>query len=91
MNRDTLLAKVAEELGLSKKLVDDVSRVLINAIGDALSDNESVMLVGFGTFAVADRPEREGRNPQTGEKIRIPKKRVVKFSAGKALKEKVND
>jgi DNA-binding protein HU-beta len=54
-----------------------------------LADGDKITLVGFGTFSVGERSQREGRNPRTGEKIKIPASKVVKFKAGKTLSEKV--
>jgi len=61
----------------------------ISAVSDALATGDKITLVGFGTFSVGERSEREGRNPRTGEKIKIPVSKVVKFKPGKTLSEKV--
>ena len=58
---------------------------VLEGISDALKDGESVTLVGFGSFSIAARAARNGRNPQTGKSIQIPAKKVVKFKAGKSL------
>ena len=90
MNKNDLVAEVAESAGLSKadatKAVDSV----LDAITASLKKGDEVRLVGFGTFAVATRAASEGRNPRTGEKIKIPASKRPKFSAGKALKDAVN-
>ena len=61
----------------------------VSAVSDALATGDKITLVGFGTFSVGERSQREGRNPRTGEKISIPASKVVKFKAGKTLSEKV--
>lgn len=89
MNKQELVAVVAEKTGLSKadagKAVDGV----FEAVTDALKAGDEVRLVGFGTFAVAERAATEGRNPRTGEKIAIPASKQPKFKAGKGLKDAV--
>ncbi|MFN7710141.1 MAG: HU family DNA-binding protein [Holosporales bacterium] len=89
MNKNDLIAKVAELSGLTKadaaKAVDGV----FDAISGALKKNQEVRLVGFGTFLVTERAASEGRNPRTGEKIKIPASKQPKFRAGKTLKEAV--
>jgi len=60
----------------------------VSAVSDALATGDKITLVGFGTFSVAVRAQREGRNPRTGEKIKIPASKTVKFKAGKTLSEK---
>ena len=62
---------------------------LISAVSDALATGDKIALVGFGTFSIGERAQREGRNPRTGEKIQIPASKIVKFKAGKTLSEKV--
>jgi DNA-binding protein HU-beta len=90
MNKNDLIAEVAETTGLSKgdatKAVDGV----LDVITGSLQKGDEVRLVGFGTFAVAKRAASEGRNPRTGEKINIPASQRPKFTAGKALKDAVN-
>nr|WP_299440545.1 HU family DNA-binding protein [uncultured Rhodospira sp.] len=90
VNKNDLIAAVAENAELSKadatKAVDSV----FETITEALKDGTEVRLVGFGTFVVSERAESEGRNPRTGEKIVIPASRQPKFKAGKALKDAVN-
>lgn len=90
MNKNDLVASVANDSGLSKadaaKAVDSV----FDTISKALSSGSDIRLVGFGTFSVAQRRASEGRNPRTGEKIQIPASKQPKFKAGKALKEAVN-
>ncbi len=90
MNKNDLIAQVAEKAGLTKadatKAVDGV----FDCIGSALAEGNEVRLVGFGTFNVAQRAASEGRNPRTGEKIQIPASKQPKFKAGKNLKAMVN-
>jgi len=62
---------------------------VVSAVSDALASGDKITLVGFGTFSVGSRAQREGRNPRTGQKIKIPASKVVKFKAGKTLSEKV--
>ena len=90
MNKSELVAAVAELAGLSKADAEKATDATFAAISSALKDNDDVRLVGFGTFSVAARPAREGRNPQTGKSIQIAASRQPKFSAGKALKDVVN-
>lgn len=90
MNKNDLVAAVADSTGLSKadstKAVDSV----FDSITGVLKSGGEVRLVGFGTFSVAARAASEGRNPRTGEKIQIPASNQPKFKAGKGLKEAVN-
>ena len=90
MNKNDLVAVVADAAGLSKgdaaKAVDGV----FAAITDALTKGDEVRLVGFGTFNVSERASSEGRNHRTGEKIVIPASKQPKFKAGKGLKDAVN-
>tara|TARA_R110000868_G_scaffold83726_13_gene236485 strand:- start:580 stop:855 length:276 start_codon:yes stop_codon:yes gene_type:complete len=90
MNKNDLVAAVADSAGLTKadaaKAVDSV----LENITASLKKQNEVRLVGFGTFSVAKRAASEGRNPRTGEKIKIPASKRPKFSAGKALKDAVN-
>ena len=89
MNKQDLVAHVADAAGLSKadatKAVDSV----IDGITDSLKRGNEVRLVGFGTFAVARRAASKGRNPRTGEPINIPASKQPKFKAGKALKDAI--
>ena len=90
MNKNDLIASVAEAGGFSKadaaKAVDSV----LSAISASLSGGEAVRLVGFGTFSVANRKATQGRNPRTGAPIFIPASKQPKFKAGKGLKQAVN-
>ncbi len=85
MNKGDLVEKVAQGCDVSKAAAEQVLNGLIGAITDAVASGNKVTLVGFGTFSVAERAAREGRNPQTGKAIKIPAKKVVKFKAGSKL------
>ncbi|MBP6985551.1 MAG: HU family DNA-binding protein [Alphaproteobacteria bacterium] len=87
MNKNDLINYVANETGLKKSQACCAIDCCFEAISRSLSRQEDVRLVGFGTFTVSTRKATEGRNPRTGEKIRIPATRLPKFKAGKALKE----
>lgn len=89
MNKNDLITFVASETGLKKSQASSAVDSVFNAISRSLSRKEDVRLVGFGTFTVSTRRATEGRNPRTGERIRIPATRLPKFKAGKALKESV--
>lgn len=90
MNKNDLVAHVAEVAELSKADAGKAVDAVFDSIIDALKKGDDVRLVGFGTFAVAERAASEGRNPRTGEKISIPASKQPKFKAGKALKDAVN-
>lgn len=90
MNKADLIAAVAELASLSKADAEKATDAVFAAITTALKDNDDVRLVGFGTFSVAARPAREGRNPRTGKSIQIAARRQPKFSVGKGLKDTVN-
>ncbi len=97
MTKTELIDKVAEKTDLTKKDTGKVVNTAIETIMDYLSaeankskDNrDNVQIIGFGTFEVRDRQERKGRNPQTGEEITIPARKVPVFRAGKTFKESV--
>lgn len=89
MNKNDLVATVADRAGLSRKASEKAVAALFDSIQDALSKGDRVSLVGFGTFEVRQRGPRMGRNPQTGATITIPSTRVPTFKAGKALKDSV--
>ncbi|MBW1766322.1 MAG: HU family DNA-binding protein [Deltaproteobacteria bacterium] len=88
MNKGELVSEVAKVVGTKKQAQEAVDCV-ISTITKALKKKDTVTLVGFGTFKVDKRKARKGRNPQTGEEIKIKAKKVPKFVAGKALKEAV--
>ena len=90
MNKTELIAAVAEQAELSKKDAEKALKAFTDVIAAELVKGEKVQLVGFGTFEVAERPEREGRNPSTGKAMKIAASKSPKFKAGKALKDTVN-
>ena len=90
MNKTDLVNVVANETGINKKEVDAVVSATVAAISNALKAGDKVQLIGFGTFEVKATAEREGRNPKTGETIKIPAAKKPAFSASKALKDEVN-
>ena len=90
MNKTELVTKVAEETKLPKAKVQGVLDSIISSIGDSLKTGDKVSFVGFGTFEVSERGARKGRNPQTGKEITIQARKVVRFKAGKQLREDVN-
>ena len=90
MNKSELLNAVAEKSGLDKKAAEKAVGAVFSAITDSLVKGEKVQLVGFGTFDVKERAERESRNPRTGEPVKVAAAKVPSFKAGKALKDAVN-
>ena len=91
MNKAELITKMAEKSGLTKKDTETALRGFIESVTEALENKEKVQLVGFGTFETRERAAREGRNPHTGETMKIEASKAPKFKAGKALKDLVND
>jgi len=87
MNRKELVDAIAAKTGASKKDTEKFVSAFVDTVTEELKKGGQVSLVGFGTFKVANRAAREARNPQTGEKINIPARRVPQFKAGKALKD----
>lgn len=90
MNRTELVAAIAASADLKKTEADKALSALIEVVKSELKKGEKVQLVGFGTFEVAERAAREGKNPATGEKITIAACKAPKFKAGKALKDSLN-
>ena len=90
MNKTEFVAAVAEEAKLSKKDAQEAVNAFITVVTKALKKGDKVQLVGFGTFEVAKRAARTGRNPQTGKEMKIKASKAPKFKAGKALKDAVN-
>ncbi len=89
MNKTDLVELVAKKTGLTKKDSDAAVSAVLEGVEDTLAKGNKVQLVGFGTFEVRERKAREGRNPATGETIKIAAQKVPAFKPGKALKDKV--
>ncbi|MGM0968687.1 MAG: HU family DNA-binding protein [Bacillota bacterium] len=89
MNKTELVSTVVEATGLAKKEVVSVVEATLDAIESTLKEEGQVKIAGFGTFEVATRAARKGRNPSTGEEIDIPETKAPKFKAAKALKDAV--
>lgn len=90
MNKKELVAAIAENTEVSKKDVEKVLDGFINVVVDEVKNGGKVQLVGFGTFESAERGERAGRNPKTGEAVTIPASKAFKFKPGKAVKDALN-
>ena len=90
MNKSDLIDAIAQSADLTKAQAGNALDGALSAIKDALGKNDSVTLIGFGTFKVGKRAARTGRNPRTGAEIKIKAAKVPKFTAGKALKDAVN-
>ena len=90
MNKTELVAAVAEKAELSKKDAEKALKAFVDVVSEQLVKGEKVQVVGFGTFEVTERKEREGRNLQTQEPMIIPASKAPKFRPGKALKDMVN-
>ncbi|MDZ4793143.1 MAG: HU family DNA-binding protein [Bacteroidota bacterium] len=89
MNKAELIAKVAEDTGITKTEANAALDSFVEAVTKTLKGGGKVTLVGFGTFSVSKRAARNGRNPQTGEVIKIKARKVAKFKAGKELAGKM--
>ena len=85
MNKAELIAKIAEDAGITKTQANATVDSFVDAVTKTLKKGDKVTLVGFGTFSVSKRAARNGRNPQTGAVIKIKAKKVAKFKAGKEL------
>ena len=90
MNRNELVDAVAGQADLSKSAANKAVDAVFEAITGALKEGGEVRLVGFGTFSVAQRAASEGRNPRTGEKIKIAASKQPKFKPGKRLRDELN-
>ncbi len=90
MNKTELVAAIADKTGLSKKDAEKALKAFTDTVAGELKKGGKVQLVGFGTFEVASRAAREGRNPQTGKAMKIAASKAPKFKAGMALKAAVN-
>ena len=89
MNKTQLVDAIAEKADLSKAQAKAALEQILESITDSLKDGDPVQLIGFGTFKISHRAERTGRNPQTGQEIKIAAANVPSFVAGKALKDAV--
>ena len=89
MSRDDLIQALIKKVGLSKTTAAETLSVILDEITKSLSKGEEVILTGFGKFKVVQRKEREGVNPKTGEKIKIPAMKSPAFRAGRTLKDAV--
>ncbi len=90
MNKQDLIKHIADTADVSQQVAAKVLDATLEGITASLKSGDPVTLVGFGKFDVSDRAEREGRNPLTGEKIKISARRAAKFTAGQALKDSIN-
>ncbi len=90
MNKSQLVKRISNDTGLSQATADKALKSVLNAITKTIQTGEKVLLVGFGTFSVAERSAREGRNPATGKKIKIPARKAVKFKAGTKFTDSIN-
>ncbi len=90
MNKAELVAAMSDKAGLTKKDAENALKAFTDVVAEELKKGEKIQLVGFGTFEVSERAARTGRNPQTGEEMKIPASKAPKFKAGKALKDIVN-
>lgn len=89
MNKAELITKISEDAGITKVQANATIDSFVTAVAKTLKKGEKLTLVGFGTFSVTKRAARNGRNPQTGETIKIKAKKVAKFKAGKDLSSKI--
>lgn len=89
MTKSDLVTRMARDAGITKAAAEEALNSFLSAVKEALGAGDKVTLVGFGTFSVAQRAKREGRNPRTGEKITIPAAKVAKFKPGSKLREAV--
>ena len=89
MTKAELVSRMADDADITKIMAENVLNGLIEVIGGALASGDKITLVGFGTFEVVERSQREGRNPRTGEVMTIPASKTVRFKAGSKLKESV--
>lgn len=90
MNKSELINAIGTKTGFSKKDAEKALNATVEAITEAMSADDKVQIVGFGSFEVRSRPERMARNPRTGEEIKIDACKAPVFKAGKALKDSVN-
>ena len=89
MNKGQLVEAISRDARITKTQAQDALDAFVKSVQTSLKGGDKVTIVGFGTFSASNQAARMGRNPQTGQPIRIAAKRVAKFSAGKALKEAI--
>ncbi len=89
MKKDDLVTFVSEEANTTRKAAGEAINAVLEGIASSLEQEDSISLIGFGSFKIVERSAREGRNPRTGEKLHISASKAVKFTAGKALKQRV--
>ena len=90
MNKSDLVDSIAKKTGLTKKDSESALNAFVESVTESLKEDDKVQLVGFGTFEAKKRAARKGRNPQTGEEIKIAASTVPVFKAGKSLKDTIN-
>lgn len=90
MNKSEIISAMAEKADLTKKDAGAVLDAFIKIVSEEVAKDEKIQLIGFGTFELARRAQRDGKNPSTGEKIVIPASKTVRFKSGKALKDALN-
>ena len=90
MNKSELVAAISVKTNETKKVTEETLNAFIEVVTETLKKGDKIQLVGFGTYEAKSRAARKGRNPQTGEEIKIPASKVPSFKAGKALKDEVN-
>tara|TARA_R110001592_G_scaffold319724_1_gene597445 strand:+ start:10861 stop:11136 length:276 start_codon:yes stop_codon:yes gene_type:complete len=90
MKKPELAAAIAEKSGVTKEKAGEIINAITDEITNAMTKNDPVTLIGFGTFSVRERSARTGKNPQTGASIQIAASKSVGFKAGKSLKDSVN-
>lgn len=90
MNKTELISSIAEKAGVTKKVAEGVLNAYLETTQETLAKGEKIVLVGFGSFEVKNKAARQGRNPKNNEIITIPATKAVKFTAGKVLKDSVN-
>ena len=90
MNKNELVTAMADQAEISKKDAEKALKAFVEVVTEELKKGGKVQLVGFGTFEVSERPAREGRNPQSGQTMKIAASKAPKFKAGKPLKDALN-
>ncbi len=89
MNKAELITKIADDVNITRGQANAALDSFVDAVTQSLKEGDKVTLVGFGTFSVSKRQARNGRNPQTGQSIKIQAKKVAKFKAGKELSARI--